>query len=211
MEAKRLNRQSVRRLLLLLSIAAFPITILYLSPEPPLMSLKAGVINLSVIVIFAVFISGFFFRRAFCGWICPGGGCQLVSSAINNKEFKRKRRDWFRIVLISIWILMMVGTVIFRSGFPQLDLDNPGAGKFSTSNIKYFLPYIPTVIFMFIFVFIFGRCGFCHRGCWIYPLIGASTKTGALLRTPSLHIKIKNSSSCNQCKSDVLAFSFGIP
>jgi polyferredoxin len=200
MATKKINRQSLRKLLLLLSFAAFPISILYLSPGPPLMSLKAGVINLSVIVIIAIFVSGFFFRRAFCGWICPGGGCQLVSGAINNKEFTKKRNDWFRIVLISVWILMMLGTILFRSGIPQLDIDNPGAGKFATSDIRYYLPYIPTVIFMFVFVFIFGRRGFCHRGCWIYPLIAGSTKAGTLIHTPSLHVKIKNGSTCNQCK-----------
>ena len=199
MQTKKISRQDYRKLLLLLSFAAFPITILYLSPGPPLMSLKAGVINLSVIVIAAIVISGFFFRRAFCGWICPGGGCQLISEAINNKVFKRKKRDRIRIILIIIWVLMMVGTIVFRSGIPQFDIDNPGAGKFATSNIRHYLPYIPTVVFMFIFVYIFGRRGFCHSGCWIYPLIATSTKLGTLLHSPNLHVNISSPDACNQC------------
>lgn len=86
-----MKRQSVRMLLLLLSFSAFPITIVYLAPAPPIMSLKAGVINLSVITIFTIFISGFIFRRGFCGWICPGGGCQLVSQALNSKRIENQK------------------------------------------------------------------------------------------------------------------------
>ena len=46
-----MKRQTLRMLILLVSFAAFPLTVVYLAPAPPLMSLKAGVINLSVITI----------------------------------------------------------------------------------------------------------------------------------------------------------------
>ena len=199
MAQKKLNRQSIRMLLLLLSFCVFPVTIQYLSPGPPLMSLKAGVVNLSVLVILSIFVSGIFFRRAFCGWICPGGGCQLVSTPLYNKRFEKKSRDWIRIILIAVWVMMMLGTVVFRSGIPSLDLDHPGAGKFATSQIRYFLPYIPTVLFIFLFVFIFGRRGFCHRGCWIYPILDVGTRLGNLTRAPGLFVRINKSSACNQC------------
>ncbi len=199
MGLKKPTRQSLRMLLLLISFSVFPVTILYLSPGPPLMSLKAGVINLSVLVIITIFISGLVLRRAFCGWICPGGGCQLVAGVINNSRLKRKRKDWIRIIIISIWILMMVGTVLFRIETRELNLVHPGAGKYANSNIRYYLPYIPTVLFMVLFVYVFGRRGFCHRGCWIYPLIASSTKLGTLLHSPSLHVKISNPQACNQC------------
>ncbi len=195
----KLNRQKLRVLMLLMSFSAFPVTILYLSPGPPLMSLKAGVINLSVVVIFSIFLSGFIFRRAFCGWICPGGGCQLVASEINQDKIKKKKRDWLRIILISIWILMMVWTVLFRAGFPEFDPRHPGAGKFAQSEIRFYLPYIPTVIFMILFVFIFGRRGFCHRGCWIYPLLATSAKIGRKIKIPSLHVEVSRKTECNGC------------
>ena len=192
-------RQKLRKFMLLLSFSFFPVTILYLSPGPPVMSLKAGVINLSVVVVLSIFVSGFIFRRAFCGWICPGGGCQLVAEAINNNRLRRKRTDWIRITLISVWILMMLGTVIFRAGLPEVDLGHPGAGKFARSTIRFFLPYIPTVIFMILFVYLYGRRGFCHRGCWIYPLIASSTKIGTIIHNPSLHVRVSDNGQCNEC------------
>lgn len=194
-----MKRQSVRMFLLLLSFAAFPITVVYLAPAPPIMSRRAGVINLSVLTILTVFVSGFFLRRAFCGWLCPGGGCQLVSQAVNDKRFGNRKTNWFRVVIVSVWAIVMIGAVILGGELSSLDVDHPGAGVFATSYIRFFLPYIPVVIFIFVFVFFFGRRGFCHRGCWIYPLIALSTHAGAFLRTPSLHVAAKRPDACKDC------------
>jgi polyferredoxin len=94
----------------------------------------------------------------------------------------------------------MILVIVFADQAPKFDVAHPGAGKFATSDIRYFLPYIPTVIFIFLFVFFFGRRGFCHRGCWIYPLIAFSTKVGTMIRTPSLYISMKNIDKCSNCK-----------
>lgn len=195
-----MNRQSLRKLLLLISFSVFPITIVYLAPAPPIMSLKAGVINLSIMTIFTIFLSGFIVRRAFCGWLCPGGGCQLVAQALNNGRLQHQKTNWIRILMVSVWVVIMIATIVLAGQWPALDLGNPGAGKFATSHIRYFLPYIPTVIFIFLFVFLFGRRGFCHKGCWIYPIIASSSKLGALLRTPSLHVTVKEYDHCSNCK-----------
>lgn len=195
-----MSRQSVRMLILLFSFSLFPITIIYLAPAPPIMSLKAGVINLSVLTILTVFLSGFVFRRAFCGWLCPGGGCQLVAQAVNNKRRENQKTNWVRVMMVSVWVIIMLSVVVFSEQLPKLDVGHPGAGKFATSDIRFFLPYIPTVIFIFVFVFLFGRRGFCHRGCWIYPIIATSTKIGTLIRIPSLHVTAKNSENCSNCK-----------
>ncbi|MFC2166412.1 4Fe-4S binding protein [Acidobacteriota bacterium] len=153
-----------------------------------------------MLTILSIFISGFIFRRAFCGWICPGGGCQLVAQALNNKRIQNLKTNWFRIIIVSVWAIIMIATVVFREQFPKLDVSHPGAGKFATSNVRYFLPYIPVVIFIFLFVYLFGRRGFCHRGCWIYPLIAFSTKLGTLIHIPSLYVAVKNSEACKECK-----------
>ncbi|MFC2136574.1 4Fe-4S binding protein [Bacteroidota bacterium] len=198
MEKKKINREAIRKLMLLLSFSLFPITI-HLSPGPPIMILKAGVINLSVIIIISIFLSGLFFRRAFCGWICPGGGCQLVAQAINNKNLQKQKIDWIRIVLVTLWVILMIKVAFFCNKNLILDVDHPGIGKFATSNNRFFLPYIPTVIFIFLFVFIFGKRGFCHRGCWIYPIIALSTKFGRLIYMPNLYVKAKHIDNCNNC------------
>ena len=85
-----MNRQILRKLVLLLSFTIFPITVIYLAPAQPIMSLKEGVINLSVVILASVFLSGFFLRRAFCGWLCPGAGGQLVSKALNDRPIERR-------------------------------------------------------------------------------------------------------------------------
>ena len=194
-----MNRQTLRKLILLISFSIFPITVVYLAPAPPIMSLKEGVINMSVVVLASIFLSGFFFRRTFCGWLCPGAGCQLVSKSLNSKPIERKMTNWFRIGMVVIWAIMMIAT-FFMNDVSRVELGNPGAGRFATSNIRYFLPYIPVVIFIFIFVLLFGRRGFCHRGCWIYPIVAASTFMGRRLQVPSLHVSIKDKDACLDCK-----------
>jgi polyferredoxin len=130
-----MHRQTLRKLILLISFSIFPISVVYLAPAPPIMSLKEGVINLSVVVITSLFLSGFLFRRAFCGWLCPGAGCQLVSESLNGKPIERKMNNWFRVILVSVWAIMMVATV-FIGGVSQVDLGYPGAGRFATSEIR---------------------------------------------------------------------------
>ena len=73
---------------------------------------KSKMVNLSVIVLASVFFSGFFFRRVFCGWLCPGAGCQLVSKALNDRPIERSMVNWVRIVMVSVWAIMVLATAI---------------------------------------------------------------------------------------------------
>ena len=104
------RRQTLRKLIILVSFAVFPITVIYLAPAPPIMSLRQGIVNLSVIVLASVFLSGFFLRRAFCGWICPGAGCQLVAKALNDRPIERKLVNWFRVAMVVVWAVMVMAT-----------------------------------------------------------------------------------------------------
>jgi hypothetical protein len=73
---------------------------------------------------------------------------------------------------------MVVGTVV-RGGFAWVDLRYPGGGRFATSKIRYFLPYIPVIIFIF---------------------VSASTFVDRWFRLPSLHVAVCNREACSECK-----------
>ncbi|MFC1529347.1 4Fe-4S binding protein [Gemmatimonadota bacterium] len=200
MKKKNPPRQKTRMFMLLFSFAFFPITVLYLSPASPLLSLKAGVINLSVFTVAAVLLSGFIFRRAFCGWLCPGGGCQLISGSLNEKRIEVKKTNWVRIGLVTVWVIVMIVSVVSAETEPRIEPLHPGAGRFATSDIRWFLPYIPVVVTMFLFILMFGRRGFCARGCWIYPLIASTSKIGQVLHLPSLYVRAVDLDNCKNCK-----------
>ena len=195
-----MRRQKLRKLILLLSFSVFPVTVLYLAPAPPIMSLREGIVNMSVIVLASVYLSGFILRRAFCGWICPGGGCQLVAKAVNNKPVQLKKTNWVRIIMVVVWAVMVIFTAV-AAGIGRLDLFDPGGGRFADSNVRYYLPYIPVTFFMFLFVMQYGRRGFCYRGCWIYPLLAFSTLVGRRARIPSLHVSAVSVGDCSNCKA----------
>jgi carbon-monoxide dehydrogenase medium subunit len=89
-----------------------------------------------------------------------------------------------------------------------LDPMHPGAGRFATCTIRYFLPYTPIVIVIFIFVYLFGRRGFCYWGCWINPIISASSKLGQLFHMPSLFIRREYMQNFEYRKADSLQEAF---
>jgi ferredoxin-type protein NapH len=105
--------------------------------------------------------------------------------------------NWFRIVMVSVWANIVLGTAII-GGVGRVDLLYPGGGRFATSEVRYYLPYIPVVLFMVVFVLLFGGRGFCCRGCWISPIISASTFVGRWLRVPSLHVTVNDASACSE-------------
>ena len=70
------TRQKIRNGLILFSFFLFPAIFYYLSPVLIIQASSKGVINGSFILFVLMFISSLFVGRSYCGWVCPGAGCQ---------------------------------------------------------------------------------------------------------------------------------------
>jgi ferredoxin-type protein NapH len=67
------TRQRVRKVLLLVSMLIFPITINYFSPYLIIQGGFEGVVAGSALIFLSQFLTALIFGRAFCGWLCPAG------------------------------------------------------------------------------------------------------------------------------------------
>ncbi len=60
----------------------------FLSPYVIIDGAMNGIVNGSLIMFGLMFVSSLFLGRAWCGWVCPGGGMQEIVEPINNKPGK---------------------------------------------------------------------------------------------------------------------------
>lgn len=82
---KILNRQNIRKLILIISLLLFPITIWYMSPYLIIQGAMEGIVSGSFIVFACMLLGSIFFGRIFCGWLCPMGGMQECLFSVNEK------------------------------------------------------------------------------------------------------------------------------
>ena len=71
-----MKRQCVRKLIIIVSLLLFPITIWYMSPYLIIQGAMEGIVSGSFIVFVCMLVGSVFFGRIFCGWPCPMGGMQ---------------------------------------------------------------------------------------------------------------------------------------
>ena len=68
-----MKRQNIRKLLLIISMLLFPVTIWYMSPYLIIQGAMEGIVTGSFIVFAFMLFGSILFGRLFCGWICPMG------------------------------------------------------------------------------------------------------------------------------------------
>lgn len=198
---KRIKLQKKRNLILLLSFLALPITIYYMSPVLIIMGASEGVIVGSFILFTVLFLSGFIFGRAFCGWVCPMGAMQEYAFKINDKPARGKGFNlvkwyiWVPWVAIIIWMFIKVGGVSQINPFYQMK-----SGISMENRYNYIIYYF--FITLILALGLFGRKrSFCHTTCWIAPFMMFGNKIKSKWKIPSLHLKSEpeKCTSCGTC------------
>lgn len=81
-----MNRQNIRKLILIISLLLFPITIWYMSPYLIIQGAMEGIVSGSFIIFVCMLLGSIFFGRIFCGWLCPMG--IQVSDTISGGQVK---------------------------------------------------------------------------------------------------------------------------
>ena len=100
------TRQKIRIGIILFSFFLFPAIFYYLSPVLIIQASSKGIINGSFVIFIFMFISSLFLGRGYCGWVCPGAGCQESIFLARNK--KVKKGDYLKWLIWVPWISSIV-------------------------------------------------------------------------------------------------------
>ena len=187
MEVKIAGRQKIRRGLILFSFFLFPATYLYFSPVEIIEASSNGIINGSFGVFCLLFLSSLSFGRGYCGWVCPGAGCQeAIFLAKEKRVTKGYLIKWF--IWVS-WIGAIIFVVTKAGGYRQVDFLYQTMHGFSIASLKGLITYLVILLVLIALpAFVFGRRSFCHHLCWMAPfmIIGRAIKN--ICKWPALRL-----------------------
>lgn len=195
-----MKRQNLRKLLLILAMLLFPVTIYYFSPAIIIGAGLEGVINGSFIVFLAMLIGSIFLGRLFCGFFCPAGGLQECSFAVNGKT---PRLGWRRYIKYAIWLVWILIVVLCYAGKGITAIDFLYQTDHGISIVDAFgyIIYYAIVLLIIVPSILFGKRAFCHYLCWMAPFMVIGGRLRRLLRLPGLHIAAAPARcvSCGKC------------
>ena len=194
-----MKRQKIRKLLLILSLLLFPVTLYYFSPALIFNAGMKGVINGSFLVFAAMLVLSVPFGRFFCAYLCPAGGLQECAFAVNDKLPKQGWRNKIKYVIWSVWILAVI--ICYISNKKELIIDFWFETEYgiSVSGIQSYVIYYGILCLILIPALLAGKRAFCHYFCWMAPFMVLGTKLRRLLHLPGLHVKVKAKQNCISC------------
>lgn len=191
-------RQKIRRGIILISLLLFPITLNFFSPYVSIDGAMAGVISGSLLLFMLMFISGMFFGRAWCGWICPMAGLSEFALTINSRNVNVKKLRIIRYSIFTVWAGIILMMFILAGGIKGIDpLRLTENGISVDAPVKYIIYYFVLAVFV-ILTLSLGKRGACHSICWMSPFLTVGYNLGKLLKIPQLRI-IDDSQKCIEC------------
>lgn len=194
-----MKRQKFRKFFIIVSLLFFPITLYYFSPALILNAGLSGIINGSFIVFALMLLLSIPFGRFFCGWLCPAGGLQECTFAVNGNAPKQGWKNYIKYVIWIIWLAAVVWCYVNHGEIVKVDFFFETENGISVSSIQSYIIYYGIVFLIFIPSVLFGKRVFCHYFCWMAPFMVLGTKIRRILHLPGLHIKAEHENNCVSC------------
>ena len=194
-----MKRQNFRKLILIISMLLFPITIWYMSPYLIIQGAMEGIVTGSFIVFLLMLFGSVFLGRFFCGWICPMGGMQECLTSVNDKKPKQGWKNNIKYIIWIVWISAVILCFIFRKHTIKIDFFYMTDHGISITEIYNYVIYYGVVFLILILTVLFGKRVFCHYFCWMAPFMVIGTKIRKMLHLPGLHISAEKN-KCIPCK-----------
>jgi polyferredoxin len=197
------RRQAIRRVLLLLSFIAFPITINYFSPYLIVESALQGIVNGSLIVFGSMFVGSLVVGRLWCGWLCPAAGLQEPLLRVNARRIGRG----IGLIKWAIWVpwmALIVFAAVRAGGYASVQPLYGTVGGISVAGdadrpiVAAYAIYLIVVLFFFGLAAALGRRGGCHSVCWMAPFMIAGRTVRNSIGWPSLQLNA-NQAACLRC------------
>lgn len=193
-----IKRQKIRKGLILFSFFLFPAVFYYLSPVLIVQASSKGVINGSFVLFILMFVSSLFLGRAYCGWVCPGAGCQ--EAIFPAKDKKVTRGNYLKWIIWAPWISSIVLLAIRSRGYNKIDFFYMTTHGLSVGNIQSLISYFLVLLLIVAPAFIIGRRSFCHHLCWMSPFMIVGRKIRNYFQWASLQLQ-SNPAVCKHCRA----------
>ncbi len=192
-------RQRIRKALVFLAFLSFPITMNFLSPYVIIDGAINGIVNGSLIMFGLMFVSSLFLGRAWCGWVCPGGGMQELVEPVNRRPVNGRKIDWIKWAIWIPWISLIIWMVVQAGGYSRVNfLHLTDTGISVDEPFKYITYYLVVLLFVGLAIFAGRRAG-CHTICWMAPFM----MIGCWIRNRFGWVSLRltaDTSACSDCK-----------
>jgi ferredoxin-type protein NapH len=193
------TRQRLRKALVILAFLSFPVTMNFLSPYVIIDGARSGIVNGSLVMFGLMFLASLFFGRAWCGWVCPGGGLQEIIEPVNNRSVNAAKIDWIKWLVWIPWVSLIVWMVIRAGGYSSLNLLHLTESGISVDEpFKYIIYYVVVLLFVGLAVFTGRRAG-CHTICWMASFMMIGRWIRNRFGWASLRL-VAVASACSDCK-----------
>ena len=194
-----MKRQRVRKFIIFIAAALFPIIYYFLSPYLIIMGASEGVVSGSFVVFGLTFISALVFGRGFCGWVCPAGGLQEACFKLRDKKHNGTWRNYLKYVIWVPWIAIIIVMFSTSGGIKTFDPLYQTYYGISITNIPSLILFIIIALIVAGTALISGKRGFCHSFCWMAPFMIIGRWIGNKINISALRLK-SDGSGCIRCK-----------
>lgn len=214
MSSALVRRQKVRRALLVISFALFPVTLNYFSPYLIVDSAAHGIVNGSLLMFAGMSVGSLVLGRAWCGWLCPAGGLQEMLQPVNGRR-AGKRADLVKWVIWVPWLALIVAIAVRVGGYHTVEPLYGTVGGLSLAGdaerpvIAAYAVYFGVVALFATLAMTVGRRGGCHSVCWMAPFMITGRSARNALRTPALQLA-SDASACSACGTCTSACPTGL-
>ena len=192
-------RQRIRRIIIYISLLLFPITLNFFSPYVSVDGAFRGILAGSVLLFFVMFLTGIFFGRLWCSWVCPMAGLSEIGMTVNNKNAAVKKLKIIRYSIFTIWFGVLVTGFILAGGVKEINLLHLTDRGISVDQPMKYITYYMVLFTFLILTLTLGKRGACHSICWMSPFLVAGAKISRVLHLPQLTI-VAESEKCIDCK-----------
>jgi ferredoxin-type protein NapH len=193
-------RQKTRLVLVYVSLLLFPVTLNFFSPYVSIDGALNGIISGSVLVFLAMFISGLFLGRGWCGWFCPVAGLSEIGMTINRKPVPVKKLAVIRYSIFTVWLAILAACFVLAGGIKGINPLHLTERFVSVDEPLKYITYYLVVFILFIITVWIGKRAACHSICWMSPFLVGGYLSGKLLHLPQLRIK-STPEKCSGCKT----------
>ncbi len=194
------KRQHIRKRVLagMLVVFQYRLFHLFFSPVLVVVAASQGVVNGSLLMYAALFVTSLYFGRAWCGWLCPGTAINEVCALAVHKPAKVGKANRVKFVVFGLWAGLIGFMAIRAGGFHVID---PFFGMGQRSVVQDILLLFGAFVIIVPFSFGLGKFANCHYLCWVAPIMIIGTKIKEKARWPSLHLAAHREvcRSCEQC------------